>query len=252
MDKEDMTMEPIYKQKFHITTAAVDCFGRLKPSMLLYYCQEVAGNHCIELGTDYDSMAAKNMFWAVIRQKVQITRLPKVGETITVETWPMPTTRTNYPRATVGYDAEGNELFKVLGLWVVMDLVSRTMILPKKSGIIVEGTLRGDELSIPGGISPKDLAASESRKVRFSDLDQNGHMNNTRYLEWMDDLLSADFHRENEPREISICYHAEAREGQMLHLNWQLSDEKELLVDALRQEPADETMHHVFAAKVQY
>lgn len=252
MDKEGMTMEPIYKQKFQITTAAVDCFGRLKPSMLLYYCQEVAGNHCIELGTDYDSMAAKNMFWAVIRQKVQVTRLPRVGETITVETWPMPTTRTNYPRATVGYDGEGNELFKVLGLWVVMDLTNRTMILPKKSGVIVEGTLRGGELSVPGSLSPKDLMGLYSRRVGYTDLDRNGHMNNTRYLEWMDDLLSSDFHRENEPKEISICYHAEAREGQMLHLHWQLSEEKELLVDALRQEPADETMHHVFAAKVQF
>ena len=245
-------MEQSCKHQFHIINSDADCFGRLKPSMLLSYCQEVAGKHCIELGTDYDSMVSKNMFWAIIRQKVQITRLPKVGETITLETWPMPTARTYYPRATVGYDAEGNELFKVLGLWVVMDLTNRTMILPKKSGVIVEGTLRGNELSVPGSLNPKDLSGLYSRRVGYTDLDRNGHMNNTRYLEWMDDLLTAEFHQENEPKEISICYHAEAREGQMLHLNWQLSDEKELLVDALRQEPEDENMHHVFAAKVQF
>ena len=245
-------MEHSFKHQFQVINSAADCFGRLKPSMLLSYCQEVAGQHCIQLGTDYDSMAAKNMFWAIIRQKVQINRLPKVGETITLETWPMPTARTYYPRATVGYDAEGNELFKVLGLWVVMDLQNRTMILPKKSGIIVEGTLRGDELSIPGGISPKDLAASESRKVRFSDLDQNGHMNNSRYLEWMYDLLDSSFHREHQPKEVSICYHAEAREGQTLHLNWQLDEEREMLVDALRQDSEDGQMHHVFAAKLQF
>ena len=245
-------MEYTCKHQFHIINSDADCFGRLKLSMLLSYCQEVAGKHCIELGTDYESMTAKNMFWAIIRQKVQITRLPKIGETITLETWPMPTARTYYPRATVGYDAEGKELFKVLGLWVIMNLTSRAMILPKKSGVIVEGVIRGDELTIPGGLTPKDLDAQECRRVRFGDLDQNGHMNNTRYLEWMDDLLTADFHKENEPKEISICYHAEAREGQTLHLNWQLSDEKELLVDALRQEPEDENMHHVFAAKVQF
>ena len=245
-------MEHSYKSQFHIINSDADCFGRLKLSMLLSYCQEVAGKHCIELGTDYESMTAKNMFWAIIRQKVQITRLPKIGETITLETWPMPTARTYYPRATVGYDAEGNELFKVLGLWVIMDLNSRAMILPKKSGVNVEGIVRGNELSIPGGLTPKDLEAQECRQVRFGDLDQNGHMNNTRYLEWMYDLLDSSFHRDNTPKELNICYHAEAREGQMLHLNWQLSDEKELLVDALRQEPEDENMHHVFAAKVQF
>ena len=241
-----------YTQKFTLSDMEVDCFGKLKLSALLYFAQEVAGKHCIQLGADYETLRQKNLFWAVTRHRVQITRLPVRGETITVETWPMPTTRTNYPRATVGYDAEGNELFKVLGLWVVMDLTNRTMILPKKSGVIVEGILRGNELSVPGSLNPKDLAGLFSRRVGYTDLDRNGHMNNTRYLEWMDDLLTADFHRENTPKEISICYHAEAREGQMLHLHWQISDEKELLVDALRQEPEDDQMHHVFAAKVQF
>ena len=38
-----INMEPIYQQEFHINDAAVDCFGRLRPSMLLFYVQEVAG-----------------------------------------------------------------------------------------------------------------------------------------------------------------------------------------------------------------
>ena len=245
-------MELSCKQQFQVINSAADCFGRLKPSMLLSYCQEVAGKHCIELGTDYDSMAAKNMIWAIIRQKVQITRLPRVGETITLETWPMPTARTCYPRATVGYDAEGNELFKVLGLWVIMDLNTRAMIIPRKSGIVVEGVLRGNELTIPSGLSPRDLSACLSRKVMFSDLDQNGHMNNSRYLEWMYDLLDSSFHRDHTPRELNICYHAEAKEGQTLHLNWQLSEANEMLVDALREDPQNGQMHHVFAAAVQF
>ena len=245
-------MEQSCKHQFHIINSDADCFGRLKLSMLLSYCQEVAGKHCIELGTDYESMTAKNMFWAIIRQKVQITRLPRIGETITLETWPMPTARTYYPRATVGYDAEGKELFKVLGLWVIMDLNSRAMILPKKSGVNVEGIVRGNELSIPGGLTPKDLDAQECRRVRFGDLDQNGHMNNTRYLEWMYDLLDSNFHREHTPKELNICYHAEAREGQTLHLNWQLDEENQMLVDALRPDAEDGQMHRVFAAKLQF
>ena len=164
----------------------------------------------------------------------------------------MPTARTYYPRATVGYDAEGKELFKVLGLWVIMDLNSRAMILPKKSGVNVEGIVRGNELSIPGGLTPKDLDAQECRRVRFGDLDQNGHMNNTRYLEWMYDLLDSNFHREHTPKELNICYHAEAREGQTLHLNWQLDEENQMLVDALRPDAEDGQMHRVFAAKLQF
>ena len=70
-------MEPIYRQTFTINDSAVDRYGRLKPSMILFYAQEVAGQHCNQLSVDYDTLAQKRMFWAVIRHKVQVTRLPQ-------------------------------------------------------------------------------------------------------------------------------------------------------------------------------
>ena len=110
----------IYSQKFTLTDMDVDCFGKLKLSTLLFFAQEVAGKHCIQLGADYETLSKKNLFWAVTRHRVQITRLPVRGETITVETWPMPTTRVAYPRSMVAYDAEGKELFRSISLWVTI------------------------------------------------------------------------------------------------------------------------------------
>ena len=49
-------MEHSCKHQFHIINSDADCFGRLKLSMLLSYCQEVAGKHCIELGTDLENL----------------------------------------------------------------------------------------------------------------------------------------------------------------------------------------------------
>ena len=79
-------MEPIYVQNFQINDAAVDRYGRLKPSMILFYAQEIAGKHCDLLSLDYDSLAQRRMFWAVTRHRVQVTRMPMRGETIRVET----------------------------------------------------------------------------------------------------------------------------------------------------------------------
>ena len=102
-------MEPIYTQHFEINDSGVDRYGRLKPSMILFYAQEVAGQHCLSLSVDYDTLAKRRLFWAVIRHRVQVTRLPMRGETIRVETWPMPTTRVAYPRSVVAYDENGEE-----------------------------------------------------------------------------------------------------------------------------------------------
>jgi acyl-ACP thioesterase len=138
-------MEPVYSQSFEITDLHVDCCGRMLPSKILYLMQEVAGNHFAQLSMDYDSLASRGLFWAITRNKVQISRLPLRGEKIRLETWPMPTTRVAYPRATEGFDAEGNSLFKVISLWVIMDMDTRVMVLPGKSGIIVPGILRGGD-----------------------------------------------------------------------------------------------------------
>ena len=187
-------MEPFYQQNFTITDNCVDCFGRLKPSMILYYVQEVAGRHFDVISMDYDALAEKGMIWAIIRQKVQITRIPRRGETIRVETWPMPTTRVAYPRSVVAYDEGGNKVFRSISIWVLMDIHSRSMVLPGKSGISVAGTLRGNELAAPNALPAKNLLNHRNRTVSFTDLDRNGHMNNTRYLDWIDDLLPRAFH----------------------------------------------------------
>ena len=241
-------MEPIYTDHFSVTDIAVDCYGRLKPSMILFFAQEIAGRHCVQLEVDYDTLEKKRLFWAVTRHKVQITRLPMRGETIRIETWPMPTTRVAYPRSMVAYDANGNELFRSISLWVLMDLDTRSMILPGKSGISVVGTLRGNELSSPLGLMAKPLNNHRQRTVSFTDLDRNGHMNNTRYLDWIYDLLPSDFHRSHSVHELTACYMSESREGQTLALHWDFLEENCMQVDAFRQ--GDDKDERVFSARI--
>ena len=244
-------MEPVYRETFTLSDIHLDRFRRLKPAVLLYFVQEVSAKHAAMLGNDWETLAEKNLFWAIIRHKVQITRMPQAGQTITLETWPMPTTRVAYPRATVAYDEQGNELFRTVALWVLMDLQTRAMILPGKSGVVVNGLTRGSELDIPPSITPKVLENQCLRTVGYTELDRNGHMNNTRYLDWVDDLLPSAFHRDHPMKEILLCYLAEGREGQQIRLSWSLDHDGALAVDAVRPDETDSAKtHRVFAAKV--
>ena len=69
-------MEPVHITHFHIDDLTVDRFGYLKPSAMLFFAQEAAGQHCISLGTDYETLAQRRLFWAIIRQRLTVTRLP--------------------------------------------------------------------------------------------------------------------------------------------------------------------------------
>ena len=246
-------MEPLYSREFYINNASTDRFGRAKASYLLDILQEVAGDHSAILGTDREALTDRNLFWAVIRHRVQITRLPGPGETIRVETWPMPTTRTAYPRSTIAYDERGQEVFRAISLWVLMDRDTRAMVLPGRSGVEVTGTLRGCELAAPGSMVPREFAETELRRVHFSDLDINGHMNNCRYLDWVTDLLPSAFHQVHPLGEFTICYLSEIRENEELALSWELKDGRELTVEAHRKTPgAGDGKTRVFSGRMQY
>ncbi len=246
-------MEPIFKKQFTIEDIHTDSSLRLKCSTLLYFVQEAAGGHCNALQLSWERLAEKNLFWAVIRNRTQITRLPMSGETITIETWPMPTTRVAYPRSVIAYDEKGQELFRSISLWVLMDTVSRAMILPGKSGVQVPGLIRGDELKAPGSLVPKPLANEAHRRVHYSHLDRNGHMNNTYYMDWVADLLDSAFHQSHEAREFTLCYLSEALENQEILLQWEKDENDLLQVNGYREKTdVSGENHRVFSAQVVY
>ena len=225
-----------YQTTYTVTGTDIDCFGRCRLSSLLAFSASAAGLHSNLLGVGEDALKGDALFWAIVRNRVQITRLPMEGEEVTIETWPMPVTRAAFPRSTVAYDSGGQELFRSVALWVLMHRQTRALVLPGSSHIRVEGSLTGSELSVPRNLPPAVLPEECVRKVRFSQLDRNGHMNNARYLDWVTDLLPAEFHREHPVKDLTVCYLNEAREGQSVRLNWQLTPEGILQVDGHTEE----------------
>ena len=245
-------MELLFEQTVTLRSSDVDKYGNMKLSALLRYAQEAASGHCELLGFDWDTMAGKGLFWAVLRHRAVICRMPHEGECITVQTWSMPATRTAYPRMVRGLDENGQELFSVISLWALMNMETRAMVLPFKSGIDVPGILRGCEIDPPGSLPPVSHENKVMWQVTQADLDVNGHVNNARYLDHGEDLAGA-FRKNHTPKELAVSYLAECRLDQLVTLGWTLSEEGILTVDGLRSRTdVPQKTERVFALKIQY
>ena len=242
-------MELLFSQSVTVTQADVNAAGELKLSALLHYAQEAAGGHCKLLGLDWETMQKKGLFWAVLRHRAQIKRLPKAGETITVETWPLPTTRSAFPRAVRALDAEGKVLFDVMSLWVLMDPNTRAMILPGKSGVDVPGIQRPDQADTPGSIPPGQFQNAALWHISPEDLDRNGHVNNARYLDQAEQLSPAG----NSAKGFTVCYLSEALPGEEISMTWEQTFEGILQVDGRRvKTDVSGGTERVFALRVEY
>lgn len=204
----------ILTQTLTVTAADTQADGTLTLSRLLYWVQEISGQHSDRLGFSWQQLADRGLFWAVLRHGVQITRLPKEGEQIRLETWPMTTTRTAYPRAVQAFDEAGALLFSVVSLWVLMDRQQRTMVLPGKSGVTVPGIIRGCEAPSPGSLPPVQPAKTALWQVTEQDLDVNNHVNNTVYV----DRALTEFPMPAAPKSMTVCYLAEVNINQEILL----------------------------------
>ena len=237
-----------FEMKFDLPKDRYDEQGVLKHSAALYVCQEAAGAHCRQFALDWDNLQKKGLFWAVIRVRGEFYRMPRFGETIKAITWPMPTTRSAFPRTTEGYDDAGNCLFRVTNLWVLMDTEKRTMVLPGKSGVDLEGLVLGRELELPGSIHPEEFSNRTARAVSGEDIDRNGHMNNTRYMDWLTELAGAQLPIKG----FTACYLNEALPGQELLLSWEKTGEN-MALEILRQNKTEqEKMERIFAIRADF
>lgn len=245
-------MELIFRKQYTILDNCTDRYGRVKPSQILFFAQDAATSHCAQIGMDWDTMAEKGLFWAVTRTRVQIHRLPRLGQTVTVETWPMTNTRVAYPRAMTMYDENGEVLLQTVSLWVLMDMNKRSMVLPARSGLDFVGQDRGGELAVPAGLVPCGADSARFRTVAYTDLDVNGHLNNARYMDWVDDLTDSNFHREHTPRAFTVCYLSEAREGQTIRQEAVYDPAANTFQAEFRREKEPGKLERVFAAKLEY
>lgn len=242
-----------FRQEFTVQKIHLDCFNRVKPSVMLHFVMRTVSAHCAPLGVGWETLWAKNLTWVVGRTRLQITRAPQLDETVVIETWPMPATRSAFPRTAVARTPEGEELYRCTTLWALMNKTTRKLVLPRDSDVHVPGLIRGDELPVPNSFAATQADSETQRLVCFSDLDTNGHTNNTRYLEWINDMFSSEFHKAHPFKDVTLCYLSEAREGQTVRLTHHFFEDGSLQVDGLRPETDDLTQKpRVFSAIIKF
>ena len=152
----------IFTRKTLVDATHVDRWGRMRPASLLEVMQETAGDHAALLGVGREQLDPGGCSGPSSARPLRFTVCRESGETVLAETWPGPPSRTAYPRYMVGRTPQGEELFRAVALWLLMDVNTRAMVLPSGSGIQVPGLLRGGELANPMGIAPGSTTTRSS------------------------------------------------------------------------------------------
>ncbi len=215
--------EKSYVTRMRVGSRDVDMFRRLRTSSLFQLFQELSVIHAAKLGFGTDEVLSRGVVWVITMQRVEIKRMPMEQELIYLETWTGKTSHLLYPRFYRVVDEKGEVIIEASSLWTLMDIESRRMLSSEQFGHEIIDMTNGSEAAMPG-VPKKAASETVSRfTVPYSYLDQNGHMNNTRYFDLAEDIIPAPLEGRR-LKTIVSRYQNEVRHGDTIELQQQEKD----------------------------
>jgi acyl-ACP thioesterase len=213
-------MKNIWYETLPIRFGHVDRSDRLTVFSTFDLFQEAAISHAADLGVGRDDLARTGQLWVLSRMTVLMERRPRYGETVTVRSWPLGADRLFAVRDYDIRDKGDNPVVRARSGWLVLDVEKRR---PLRIQQVVEPLSPNTGIhALPGGAgsldSPHDMVKAGERRAVFSDIDYNGHVNNARYIQWIQDLVEPDVLENADMLRLDINYLGEVKHGEVTSL----------------------------------
>jgi acyl-ACP thioesterase len=210
----------IWKETYPVGFTAVDESGGLTLAAAFDYFQEAAIRHAEDLGVGRGPMAALGQGWVLSRLSVLMRRRPRQAEQLTVRTWPRGWERLFALRDFDIQDEAGTPLALARSCWLIVDLEKRRPLRPQAAMEKLPLNEGLDALADGGkGLdTPAGAEKAAERAAAYSDIDFNGHMNNARYVQWIQDMLDPVALGRASAMRLDINYLSEVKWGETLEL----------------------------------
>lgn len=202
-----------YKEIITIGSNDIGPNFELRLSSFFKIMQDVIMHDSDERNIGYGVLREKNLIWVVTRIQLEIIRMPKYEEQVRAITYPDRFMKLFYPRHFRLETLDGEPLIKFSSIWVILDANSRKPIMYYPFDKELPECHLEDELPMPSKVDIVDGEHIERRKIHYSDVDLNNHLNNTRYIEILSDIHDSNFYNEHQVKKVTINYIKEIKEG---------------------------------------
>ncbi len=208
------------EMNFFIHTKDVNYNDIIKPTSILDMFQDIAGLHAKDLGLGYEVLKSKGYAWVVLYQHYYVVNNPPYLDFVELETWPKPKHKLEFEREYLLKDKNNNDLIKGISNWVIIDLNTRGVVHSDKidfDGNYYSFTNYQDKCKRKLNLDKSLIDEYKKYQVRLDDLDHNRHMNNTRYINCIENLF---FNYEDKIyiKEIEIAYIKEAKYNDIINI----------------------------------
>lgn len=196
-----------FSEWLDIPSYALDGKLLATPTFIFNVLQNIADNHVNKYDIGWDFMHNLNMFWAISKMDMEISRRPRWREKVKLTTWGKGRNHLIQPRDYLIETMDGEVLVRATSNWVILDEEGK----PRFLEDIVPGLrflCENNALDRPAKRLrvPAQGEASEYKSVEYSSIDMNRHANNSAYVTWLMDAFSVEYHSAHELTALSVNY----------------------------------------------
>ena len=202
-----------YRMKTEVDVHDVDYNGVAKTSSIMKYIQTAAQCQLTEGGMSYDNLKANNRAFILSRVKLEVLKPLRAYTPITAVTYPCESRGYSFLRC-YELESDGEVVARAISVWALIDTESRALVRVSDFNLGLP-TLPQNGLILSAMKLPTALVDIGGYGVHYGDVDQNRHMNNTKYPDMYSNFLPL---ADKMIRSITINYSNEAQIGEKLRV----------------------------------
>jgi len=201
----------IWQETDPVRFGSIDRSDRLTLNAVFQFFQEAAICHAENLNVGREDMLRTGQAWILSRMSVIVDRRPNYFENITVRTWPRGGEKLFAIRDYDIRDKDDVPVVRARSGWIVLDVEKRRPLRPQSVMETIPQNEGIDALSSQDGAiaaleERANLQKTAERTARYTDLDYNGHVNNVRYIQWIEDSLEPQILEKADKMRFDINY----------------------------------------------
>lgn len=204
-----------YSQTAVVNSVDCDLARRMTPGALLRRCQQISVDQCTLLGLTNEYYKQEHVAFLLAKIACRWIRPIHLDEEITLCTRPEAVKRAVYKRVTEITDAAGREVALVDSRWVLVDTETRHILRRPTPAIAAAPFAETIDRELPFTLPrPESAEPLGQQRAVYSLCDQNGHINNTRYIDLACDALPLEALSDTPVTYLCANYHNEIPAGQ--------------------------------------
>lgn len=205
--------------------------GKLSYEAILQILESAAGDHSAKVGDSIADANKNGIAWILTEWRVKILRRPENGESFSITTW----VRGKAPASAVYRDFiltddNDNEIIRAEAKFALFDLATSRLTRIDEELL---ASYQPEEKTVFEDVkrlrAPSEYTSEKELQLRSSDIDFNGHVHNTRYIDLAMEVLPRTVFEKDNLCELRVVYSKPLKEEDSVCVKYAATDSAHII-----------------------